>query len=145
MGAFKLAAIAGIIVCTVSGVRNGFADTDAEPDSAQIMQQNDVIRENELVTKRLEGITKRFNLTTEQQAEVRLILSDEATKMKVLRDDPSQTIAEKKAEIVELREVTDNKIRPLLTAEQQINHDAKRKTILENRKKATGKRTTLNR
>lgn len=135
MGVFKVAAIAGIIVCSVSAVRNGFADTDIEPNGAQVVNQNDMTRENELVTRRLEGVSKRFNLTTEQQAEVWLILSDEATKMKVIRDDPSQTIAEKKAEIVELREVTENKIRPLLTAEQQIYHDELRKTVLENRKR----------
>ncbi len=135
MGVFKVAAIAGIIVCSVSAVRNGFADTDIEPNGAQVVNQNDMTRENELVTRRLEGVSKRFNLTTEQQAEVRLILSDEATKMKVIRDDPSQTIAEKKAEIVELREVTENKIRPLLTAEQQIYHDELRKTVLENRQR----------
>lgn len=135
MGVFKVAAIAGIIVCSVSAVRNGFADTDIEPNGAQVVNQNDMTRENELVTRRLEGVSKRFNLTTEQQAEVRLILSDEATKMKVIRDDPSQTIAEKKAEIVELREVTENKIRPLLTAEQQIYHDELRRTVLENRKR----------
>lgn len=135
MGVFKVAAIAGIIVCSVSAVRNGFADTDIEPNGAQVVNQNDMTRENELVTRRLEGVSKRFNLTTEQQAEVRLILSDEATKMRVIRDDPSQTIAEKKAEIVELREVTENKIRPLLTAEQQMYHDEMRKTVLENRKR----------
>ncbi|RII26479.1 MAG: hypothetical protein CXR30_16510 [Geobacter sp.] len=135
MGVFKVAAIAGIILCSVSAVRNGFADTDIEPNGAQVVNQNDMTRENELVTRRLEGVSKRFNLTTEQQAEVRLILLDEATKMRVIRDDPSQTIAEKKAEIVELREVTENKIRPLLTAEQQIYHDELRRTVLENRKR----------
>jgi len=133
MGVFKSAAIAGIIVCAVAAVQNVFAETGAEPDSAQIVNPNDVTREEVLVTRRLEGISKRFNLTVEQQAEVRLILQDEATKMKVLRDDPSQTIAEKKAEMLELREVTDREIRPLLTAEQQLNHDAMRKTVLENR------------
>lgn len=103
MKMYKAAAITGMFVWSVTCAQTLFADGVLPPDP---------------VARRLEGLTWRLNLTPAQQDAVRLILEDEAGKMKLLRDNSTRTMAEREPEIQELRDLTTANISAVLTADQ---------------------------
>lgn len=74
--------------------------------------------------RRLEMLTKRLSLTTDQQAQVKAILDDNQKQMQALRDDSSTSREEKRPKMMELRKATDEKIRAVLTDEQKTKFDA---------------------
>jgi Spy/CpxP family protein refolding chaperone len=69
--------------------------------------------------RRLGHLTRRLNLTQEQQASLKPIFADEAKQIEALRQDTSLTLEQRRAKIHELRQNTNSQITSVLTPEQQ--------------------------
>ena len=139
MKTWNFVVMCSFLMLAVLSIQNVSAEPSAEPKKAPVMNQVSSARHKDPVTKHLENMAKRYGLSTEQQAEIKLILLEDAAKLKELRADTSLNAAEKKAKMHELRDATDSKIHSILTAEQQIKHDALLKDISERRKSRENK------
>ncbi len=67
---------------------------------------------------RLSQMAEQLNLTAEQQAKIKPILQDEAKELKALRDDTGLSPQDRRGKVQKIREATNAKIKPILTAEQ---------------------------
>jgi len=74
--------------------------------------------------RRLNMMTQKLNLTPDQVTQVKAIQSDQATQMRALRDDTSTSKADKRTKMMDIRKSSDDKIRALLTPDQQTKFDA---------------------
>ena len=134
MRLWKLIALVGILGWGATSTQNASAESGAVPGNAPVMKRDSGAQGRDPVTRRLESMTRRLDLTTEQQAEIKPILLDETAKLKELRADVKLTIVEQKAKLHEIRAATNDKIRSILTPEQQQKHDALLKEASERRK-----------
>lgn len=81
--------------------------------------------------RRLQRMTTRLGLSEEQQRQIKPILVEEASQLRAVRDDPQLTRDERRAKMRQINGATFDKIRPLLTPEQQQKHDALREEMME--------------
>src|SRR2546428_3690765 len=72
--------------------------------------------------RQVEMLTKRLNLTTDQQTQVKAIDDDTAKQMTTVRNDTSQD--DKRAKMMDIRKGSQDKIRAVLTDEQKTKYDA---------------------
>jgi Spy/CpxP family protein refolding chaperone len=75
-------------------------------------------------------LTLVLNLTPDQQTKVKAIFEATRAQAKVITDDPKLSQNDKMMKIEALREATNAKIRPLLTADQQESFDELQKQLL---------------
>jgi hypothetical protein len=85
--------------------------------------------------KRLNLMIRNLGLTKDQQQKIRPILEEEAVQLDALRGDDSYNRDERRAKLQQLNEATYEKIKPLLTVDQQKKHELAKQTIKENRSK----------
>ena len=74
--------------------------------------------------RQLEMLTKRLNLTSDQQPQVKAILEDESTQMQTLRNDTSLSQDDRRSKMMSIRKSSQDKIRGVLTDEQKTKYDA---------------------
>jgi Spy/CpxP family protein refolding chaperone len=74
--------------------------------------------------RQVEMLTKRLNLTTDQQTQVKAIDEDTAKQMTAVRNDTSLSQDDKRAKMMEVRKGSQDKIRAVLTDEQKTKYDA---------------------
>lgn len=87
-------------------------------------------------TQRTAELTKKLNLTSDQQTKVQDALQSEHSQMESLHQDSSLSQQDRHAKMMEIRKSTDGQIRGLLDADQQKKWDemqAKREQRMENR------------
>lgn len=80
---------------------------------------------------RLGRLTTQLNLTEAQQAQIKPMLEDEEKQLKALRGDATLSPLQKRDKAREVRQATFEKIKPILTPEQQKKHDAMREKARE--------------
>jgi periplasmic protein CpxP/Spy len=68
-------------------------------------------------------LTKRLNLTPEQQTKVLDILKSEQSQIETLRSDSSLTDQDRRSKMMEIHKTANDQIRALLTPEQQKQFD----------------------
>ena len=119
----KLLSLFCILVWLASSVNHVFADSRTNSNVEPGIKQSP-LKGKDVINERLNSINKRLGLSAEQQAEIKLILQDDAAKLKELRENANLTIEEKKSTMKELRNATNSEIRATLTSEQQQKHDA---------------------
>ena len=86
--------------------------------------------------KQTAQLTKKLNLTSDQQAKVLSIFQAEHSQMESLHQDSSLSQQDRHAKMMEIRKSTDAQIRGLLDANQQKKWDemqAKREQWMQNR------------
>jgi protein CpxP len=83
--------------------------------------------------KRLQHLTRRLNLTQDQQTRLRPILEEEAKQVRTIRHDDSLTRGQMRAKIQELHQNTFTQIEGVLTPEQQKLHQELREKNLQRR------------
>ena len=71
------------------------------------------------VEARLRGLAQRLNLTDEQKGKIKPILEEEVQKYEAMQQDKTIPAQERMKKFREVREASDAKIKPLLSAEQQ--------------------------
>lgn len=89
---------------------------------------------------RLDLMTRRLDLTEEQQSKIKLILEEEDAQLRALRGNDSYNRDERRSRLQELNTSTYEKIRPILTPEQQAKHEKAKEIISEKRSKNRGSR-----
>jgi periplasmic protein CpxP/Spy len=75
------------------------------------------------VDDRLQNLTKKLNLTDDQQAKLKPILEDQRAQMEKLHSDTSLSREDRFSKMMELRQNSDAQIKSVLTEEQQKNFD----------------------
>ena len=83
----------------------------------------------------LEMLTKKLDLTPDQQTKLKPIFEDRHEKMKALRDDTSLTPDDKKAKGKALMESSNDQIKAILTPDQQTKFAAMQAEMKEHREK----------
>lgn len=68
---------------------------------------------------RLEWLSKELNLTDDQKAKVKPILSDEGKQMQAAKEDTSLSQEQKRDKMKQIHETTNSQINDILTPEQQ--------------------------
>jgi periplasmic protein CpxP/Spy len=74
--------------------------------------------------RRTEMLTKRLNLTSDQQAKVLDIFKSEQSQMESLRSDSSLSQDDRHSKMMDIHKTSDDQIRALLTPDQQKKFDA---------------------
>ena len=74
--------------------------------------------------RRVERLTKRLGLTSEQQSQLLPILSQQAEQMKALKSDTSLSDTDRRAKMREVRQASNTQIRSVLTDSQKQQYDA---------------------
>lgn len=88
--------------------------------------------------RRLDRMTRQLGLTEEQHAKIKTILDDEYAQLEKLRGNETFNRDERRNKLQELNESTWEKIRPILTPEQQKKSEEVRKYVKERRHKQRG-------
>jgi hypothetical protein len=86
--------------------------------------------------QRTAELTKKFNLTSDQQAKVLSALQSEHSQMESLHQDSSLSHQDRHAKMMETRKTTDSQIRAVLDSNQQKQWDemqTRREQRMENR------------
>ena len=115
----------------------GYGPQSSGPTGQSAMKQGGGRMAQNDPGQRLEQMTRRLNLTTEQQEKIKPILAEEATQAKAI-DEAKLTRDERRDKMQELRTATFEKIQPILTPEQQKKHEALRQRMHERRSKGVG-------
>lgn len=74
--------------------------------------------------QRLANMTKRYKLTSDQQAQIKPILQDEQQQMMSMRSDTSMSKQDKMAKMQSTHQESQQKIEAVLTDEQRQKFDA---------------------
>jgi periplasmic protein CpxP/Spy len=88
---------------------------------------------------RLATLTKKLDLTSDQQIKVKAILKDEATKIKELKSVKQQTARQRNQKLKSIQQETDTKIKEVLTPDQLAKWPAPTGKGGAKNNKATGK------
>ena len=125
---FGRIALSGILATGLTlGSAAAFAQQDSPPDpSAQ--QGGGGHRQPPTPDEQVARMTKRYNLSADQQAQIKPILADQLQKMMALREDSSLSRDDKMTKMKSIREDSSSKIQALLndTQKQQFAQDQQR-------------------
>ena len=86
--------------------------------------------------QRTQELTKKLNLTSDQQAKVQGILESEHSQMETLHQDNSMSQQDRRSKMMDIHKNSDTQIRALLDSTQQKKWDemqAKREQWMQNR------------
>lgn len=83
--------------------------------------------------ERLRYMARKLQLTEEQKGQIKPILQDEFKQMKALREDTSLSREQKREKMQDIHNAAYEKIKPILTPEQQKKHDEMRRKAMEQR------------
>lgn len=72
----------------------------------------------------LDMLTKKLNLTPDQVTQVKAIDADTRTQSQAVWSDTSLSQADKRAKMMDIHKASSDKIRALLTPDQQTKYDA---------------------
>jgi protein CpxP len=81
--------------------------------------------------KRVQRLTKKLNLNSDQQTKVKGILDDQQKQMETIRQDSSLSQPDRHAKMMDLHKSTDGQIRALLDSDQQQKFDQMRQKQME--------------
>lgn len=81
----------------------------------------------------VEFLTKKLNLTPDQVTQVKAIDEDTGKQMKALREDTTVAGPDKRAKMMDIHKASQDKIRALLTPDQQTKFDALQEQMKERR------------
>jgi Spy/CpxP family protein refolding chaperone len=74
--------------------------------------------------QRLAHMTKRYNLTADQQSQIKPLLQDEQQQMQSLRSDTSTPREDRRAKMQSIHQASTQKIEAVLTDEQKQQYEA---------------------
>jgi periplasmic protein CpxP/Spy len=103
-------------------------DPSAPPPQGQDGQRHGGMRGNQV-----EFLTKKLNLTPDQATQVKAIDTDSWNQMKALREDTATAGQDKRAKMMDIHKASQDKIRALLTPDQQTKFDALQAQMRERR------------
>jgi Spy/CpxP family protein refolding chaperone len=83
--------------------------------------------------QRLAHMTKRYNLTADQQSQIKPILQDEQQQMQSMHSDTSMSRDDKMAKMKSMHETDNQKIEAVLTGDQKQKFEADQQKMQERR------------
>ena len=83
--------------------------------------------------QRLAKMTKRYNLTADQQSQIKPILQDEQQQMQSMHSDTSMSREDKMAKMKSMHEADNQKIEAVLTGDQKQKFEADQQKRQEHR------------
>ena len=83
--------------------------------------------------KRLAKMTKRYNLTADQQSQIKPILQDEQTQMQAMHSDTTTSREDKRSKMMSMHQASTQKIEAVLTDEQKQKFEADQQKMQERR------------
>jgi Spy/CpxP family protein refolding chaperone len=83
--------------------------------------------------QRLAKMTKRYNLTADQQSQIKPILQDEQQQMQSMRSDTTSSREDKRAKMQSMHQASTQKIEAVLTDEQKQKFEADQQKMQERR------------
>jgi len=86
----------------------------------------------------VEFLTKQLNLTPDQVTQVKALDADTWKQAKALQDETSTAGADKRAKMMDIHKAAQDKIRALLTPDQQTKFDALQAEMREHRQNHSG-------
>ena len=81
--------------------------------------------------QRLAHMTKRYNLTADQQSQIKPILQDEQQQMQTMRSDTSMSRDDKRAKMMSMHQESTQKIEAVLTDQQKQKFEADQQKMKE--------------
>lgn len=93
-------------------------------------------REN--VDDHVKMLTEKLNLSDDQQAKVKSILTDSHQQMQAIRGDSSLSQDDRRSKMRSLREATNSKVRDVLNDDQKKQFDEMQQQMREQGKKGSG-------
>jgi Spy/CpxP family protein refolding chaperone len=81
----------------------------------------------------LAHMTKRYNLTTDQQSQIKPILQDQQQQMQSLRSDTASSREDKMAKMQSIHEASTQKIEAVLTDQQKQKFEADQQKMQQHR------------
>lgn len=138
---FFAAAVLGALLSLGFAAGNAFAQDDqaapAPPPPPQSGQAPDQQpgpgmgghmgrRQMPSVDDQLQHLTKKLNLSAEQQAKLKPILEDQRKQMDQIRNDSSLSRQDRFSKMMDLRQSSDSQIKSVLNEDQQKNFDKMR-------------------
>jgi hypothetical protein len=105
---------------------NSASESGTPDDSSGLLSHQAVARSTKL-DKQLAHMSKRYALTTDQQAQVKTILMKELQDTQTLSADTYMSAANRRDEVATLHESSQQKIGAILTAKQKHKFDADEK------------------
>jgi Spy/CpxP family protein refolding chaperone len=81
--------------------------------------------------QRLAHMTKRYNLTADQQSQIKPILQDEQQQMQTMRSDSSMSRDDKRAKMMSMHQESSQKIEAVLTDQQKQKFEADQQKMKE--------------
>jgi periplasmic protein CpxP/Spy len=84
--------------------------------------------------RQLEMLTKKLNLSADQQTQVKAIDEDTGKQMMAVRNDTSLSQDDKHAKMMDIRKSSQDKIRGILTDDQKTKYDAMQAEMKERMK-----------
>lgn len=127
----RMQILSGLVVPAVFLGMNAFAQAKADSTVAPVERKASATAEKTAIDSRIERLAKQLDLTAEQQAAIRPIMEDEINKLKALRRETGLNETEHRAKLHELRQDNANRLRSVLTAEQQQKYESYRKELRE--------------
>lgn len=88
--------------------------------------------------KQVQHLTKKLNLTADQQNQILPILQNRQQQMESLRNDTSLSAEDRRAKFKAIREDSDAKIRAVLTDDQKKTYDQMQQQMHERRSERSG-------
>jgi Spy/CpxP family protein refolding chaperone len=81
--------------------------------------------------QRLAHMTKRYNLTADQQSQIKPILQDEQQQMQAMHSDTSTSRDDKRAKMMSMHQESAQKIEAVLTDQQKQKFEADQQKMKE--------------
>ena len=88
--------------------------------------------------KEVQHLTKKLNLTADQQNQILPILQDRQQQMEKVRNDTSLSAQDRREKFRAIREDSDNKVRAVLTDDQKKTYDQMQQQMHERRGQHNG-------
>jgi Spy/CpxP family protein refolding chaperone len=83
--------------------------------------------------KRLAKMTKRYNLTADQQSQIKPILADEQTQMQAMHADTATSRDDKRSKMMSMHQADQQKIEAVLNDEQKQKFEADQQKMQQRR------------
>ena len=110
-------ALAAVLISGI-GMAAGLPGQDAQPSQTQSTSEQATHRQPD-PAKQIRVLTKRLNLTADQQNQILPLLTERVQQMDTIRADGSLSAQDRRAKVRALRQDTDAKITAVLTADQK--------------------------
>src|ERR1700683_4003882 len=114
-----------LILLAASIISIAASAQDAQPNNQPSAQDNGGGHRGQMdPAQRTQELTKKLNLTSDQQTKVQQILQSESSQMESLRSDSSLSQQDRHSKMMDIHQAADRQIRALLAPDQQKRWDA---------------------